>query len=587
MVESGTSRGIASLKTRKTRRTWTAALVAPVLVLALAGAGTPRSNQPNSAATVTSPLPRSLALPPNPDAVCAECHRKIYDSYEKTAMARGSGSAGVGLPQGGYFDPSSGVRYRVFMRGGKAWLTYDRDASRGRPALHGRRRLLLYLGSGDRGRAYLYEVNGQWFETRINYYSLIGKWQIAPGNTPEGWMSSPLLIDSSCLHCHANAVQTPLPGAENRFAGLPFRQAGVGCSSCHGDATEHIATFGAVPVVDPAKLASKQRDSVCLQCHIEGDVAVFRAGKSLLQFKPGDDLSQFVTYFVKAEAQAGGRRAVSQYEALMRSACKRASGDRLTCITCHDPHYEPAAADRVRYYRRECLTCHTGVKMATEHFPQQPDCTVCHMPARETTDISHDELTDHDIEARPVAVESATDQSNAAGTDNLVPVLRGSISDRALGLAYAQLAERGDRDAGEKALRLLLRAESEGSGDAQVHTQLGFLQQMSGNAARASREYAAALAQDPDDVTALANLAVLEASAGRADVAVNLLERVVADDPSRTAAGLNLAFIDCRLGRNAEARDALRKVQALNPDNPALVEFETEGTYEGERCKIQ
>lgn len=273
---------------------------------------------------------------------------------------------------------------------------------------------------------------------------------------------------------------------------------------------------------------------------------------------------------------------MSQYEALMHSACKRASGDKLTCITCHDPHYEPSAAERVSYYRGKCLTCHTGVKMATEHFPEQPDCTVCHMPRRKTTDISHDEMTDHDIEARPGKIEAA----DAATGDALVPLMEKQTSDRALGLAYAQLAEGGDQNAGEKALGLLLKAESEGSVDEQVHTQLGFLKQMSGDAGGAREEYEAAIAEDPNDVTAMANLAVLDAESGQADEAVRLLNRVIEDDPSKTAAGMNLAFIDCRLNRKAEAQAVLRTLAELNPDYPALVEFESKGVYEGQRCEL-
>jgi len=529
----------------------------------------------------------TLALPPNPDVVCAQCHEKIYDSYEKTPMARGSGRASAGLPEGEFSDPASGVLYRVFMRDGKAWLTYDRQASQDRPALHGEHQLLLYLGSGDLGRAYLYEVDGQWFETRINYYSLAHRWQMAPGNEGEKWMSSPLLIDSSCLHCHASAVQTPLPGSENRFVGLPFRQVGVGCSSCHGDPAQHVATFGTVSMVNPAKLAPRQRDSVCLQCHIEGNAAVFQAGASLSQFRPGDDLSHYVTYFVEASAQSGGQRAVSQYEALMHSACKKASGDRLTCITCHDPHYVPSAAERVHYYRSKCLMCHTGVKMATQHFPEQPDCTVCHMPTLKTTDISHNELTDHDIQARPVVNEPSLELADMRNRDVLVPVFGEQAGDRALGLAYAQLADRGDRAAGEMALSLLKKAEQEGENDEQIHTQLGFLNQMSGDYEGARKEYAAALAEDHDDVTAMGNLAVLDAVSGQADEAVSLLKRVIQDDPSRTAAGLNLAFIECRMNRKSEALEVLHRLSVLDPDNPALVEFATKGIYEGQSCELR
>lgn len=497
-------------------------------------------------------------------------------------MARGSGVAQVGLLQGGFFDAASGVQYKVFLRDGKAWLGYDRVASSERPALHGERQLLAYLGSGERGRAYLYAIHGQWFETGINYYSLAKEWEMAPGYAQAQWMPAPLMIDTSCLHCHASAVQQPLPGSKNRFVGKPFLQAGVGCSACHGDPLEHLAELGAGPIVNPAKLEPKRRDSVCLQCHLEGKVAVFRAGTSLAQFRPGDDLAKYVTYFVDAAAQMGGQRAVSQYEALMHSACKRASGDKLTCITCHDPHSTPTAEQRVSYYRSKCLMCHTGVAMATKHYPEQPDCTVCHMPTRQTTDISHNELTDHDIEARPVQ-----ENLSQEAAETLVPVIGEQANDRSLGLAYAQLAEHGDRDAGEKALRLLQQAEKEDNHDEQVHTQLGFLEQMAGDSTGARAEYTRALAEDHDDVAAMANLAVMDAAAGQTDAAVDLLQRVIEDDPSQTAAELNLAFIECRVGRKKEALEVLRRLPELNPDDPVLREFMTSGTYGGQRCELQ
>ena len=118
----------------------------------------------------------------------------------------------------------------------------------------------------------------------------------------------------------------PEAEARNKFAGAPFAQGGIGCAACHGDAAEHVRTLGKATVANPAKMSAVRRDSVCLQCHLEGDAAVYRPGTSLAAFKPGDDLSDHVKYFVKASAEAGGGRASSQWEALLRSKCKQASG---------------------------------------------------------------------------------------------------------------------------------------------------------------------------------------------------------------------------------------------------------------------
>jgi predicted CXXCH cytochrome family protein len=492
-----------------------------------------------------------------------------------------------GLIQGGFLHAPSGIRYLVFLRDGRAWMSYDRDQesadSSGKPMLHGERQLIYFIGSGHQGRTYLYQQNGQWFEAPINYYSMKKIWDMAPNYGASKTMPAALPVDSNCLHCHTTDVQAALPGARNEYDGPPFRQAGIGCSACHGDPSKHLAEQGRGPIVNPAKLAPARRDSICLQCHLEGNVAIYRAGKSLAQFRAGDNLADYVTYFVRADEESGGGRASSQYEALLQSACKRASGDQLTCTTCHDPHSSPAPADRVSYFRSKCLTCHTGVQMATEHHPEQQDCAVCHMPTRRPVDISHDEATDHNIQRRP----STLRLMDRAESEQLVTVGNVPAGDRELGLAYSQLAEHGDQNAGEKALRFLLQAEKDNGGDIQVHTQLGFLDQMAGDTMDARKEYADALAEDPNDATVMGNLAVLDAQAGHSAEAVNLLQRVVSADPSQMAAGLDLAFIECRIDDKARALEILSRLSRLNPDDPKLYKFVTSGIYGGQRCDLR
>lgn len=498
-------------------------------------------------------------------------------------MARGSGVATDGLIEGGFTHAASGIRYRLFLRDGQAWMSYDRTVPGSGPQLRGEQLLSYYVGSGRRGRTYLFEQDGSWFEAPVNYYSKKQLWDMAPNYGSTRSMPDTLPVDSNCLHCHASEVQSALPEARNRYAGAPFLAGGVTCASCHGDPTQHLAQQGRGPIVNPAKLSPAKRDSVCLQCHLEGDAAIYRAGESLAAYRPGDDLARFVVNFVDASRAEGGGRATSQYEALLRSACKRASGDRLTCTTCHDPHGSPTAAERVSFYRGKCLACHTGEKMATEHHPEQQDCAVCHMPTRETTDISHEQLTDHDIERVP---GKARVEHTSAGTE-LVPVGGVSAGDRELGLAYAQLGERGDQQSGEKALTLLKKAEREGANDVEVHVRLGFLEQISGQPDEAQREYQAALEADPYESAALANLAVLDASRGKTDAAIALLGRVVAADPSQTAAGLNLAFLQCKLGDKAKALETIEQAQRFNPDDPALHEFLDMGKYAGQTCRVR
>ena len=256
----------------------------------------------------------------------------------------------------------------------------------------------------------------------------------------------------------------------------------------------------------------------------------------------------------------------------MRSRCKIASGDKLTCTTCHDPHGSPSQEERVSYFRGKCLNCHTGQRMAAEHHPEQQDCAVCHMPTSATTDISHEQLTDHNIRRLPSSGQLRL-STPMEGSYRLVPVGTEKPGDREFGLAYSQAGLRGNQQALQLARQLLQRAEAAGADDAELHSQLGLIEQISGHLPNAQKEYDLALVEDPDNSTALGNKAVLDASSGRAAEAIRLLQRVVLNDPSKVSASLNLAFMECVAGDKESARNILSSLRRFSPDNPALQGF--------------
>ena len=107
----------------------------------------------------------------HPDAACARCHAEIYRRYEQTSMARGSGLALDGALTGELHHAPSSVNYRLFERSGALWMSFARapnlQAGDVRSDLKGERKLLYFIGSGHRGRTYLYEEDGQWFELPI------------------------------------------------------------------------------------------------------------------------------------------------------------------------------------------------------------------------------------------------------------------------------------------------------------------------------------------------------------------------------------------------------------------------------------
>ncbi|MGA8041411.1 MAG: cytochrome c3 family protein, partial [Terracidiphilus sp.] len=335
------------------------------------------------------------AQPGDPDAMCASCHRAIYDKYKDTPMARASGTAAEGFLPADFTHAASGVHYRVMEDGGRVWLTYERPTATAQRELAGRVELRYFIGSGRRGRTYLFEREGYWFEAPINWYGKKQVWDMAPNFQSAREMPLTLPVDPGCLHCHASGVAESLPKARNLYAGAPFGEGGVTCAACHGDGGAHVASGGKVKMMDVDALAPVRRDSVCLNCHLEGQAAVVRAGKRLAEFKPGEDLFDYAVFFVRQGEHGSGGRATSQWEALLKSRCKQVAGDKMTCTTCHDPHGSPAPAERMAYYRAKCLQCHGSGGFAAKHHPEQADCVECHMARPPSNDIAHEQVTDH------------------------------------------------------------------------------------------------------------------------------------------------------------------------------------------------
>jgi hypothetical protein len=243
-----------------------------------------------------------------------------------------------GLMEGSFTHEASGVHYRIFERDGAGWLSYARAVTAVGGYLNGEVKLAYFVGSNTRGRTYLFERDGYWFETPVNWYAKKRVWDMAPNYLNAREMPLTLPVDANCLHCHVSGVAAVLPGPRNHFAAAPFAHGGIGCASCHGDAAEHVRTKGKAPVLNPTKLDPARRDSVCLQCHLKArrrctgsDVRWRRTGW-------GRRCSTALFTLCGRVRLVPNGRATSQYEALLQSACKRASGDRMTCTTCHDPH---------------------------------------------------------------------------------------------------------------------------------------------------------------------------------------------------------------------------------------------------------
>lgn len=469
---------------------------------------------------------------------CERCHAEIARSYAATPMAQSSGRARDGITPGSFKHAPSGVSYAIESSGAV-------HLSKGE--LREERQLDYFVGSGAAGRTYLSsshlpQQDGFVFQAPMTWYRQTGRWDASPGyqgDTLSRW-SRP--IEPSCLFCHASQVRMA-PETQNRYADPPFAQSGVGCERCHGPGSEHIAGGGRM--VNPSKLAPVRRDAVCSQCHMSGEARIARVARTLSNYRPGELLSDYAAFFVRAEST--GLKATGYVERLAESGCKRGAGDRLACVTCHDPHRVIPAPKRAAWYRGKCLTCHAG-----SDCRRGEDCAGCHMPKARVMDVSHAALTDHSI-SRTTGNRGVS----STGDWRLRPFSPADEGDRELGLAYAEAyAVSGDVRQRAEAKRLLSAALP----DAEVDVALARLLQGEGDGLRAGSLYQEALREKPGLLLALVNLGTLYGSAGRLGDAVTLWRAALQRNPCQGEAGANLVKALEALGRSAEAK-GVREMQ--------------------------
>jgi Flp pilus assembly protein TadD len=429
----------------------------------------------------------------------------------------------------------------------------------------------------------------------------------------------------SCLSCHLDGAH-PAPGALNRYV-TPLDLKPIGCERCHGPGELHVREPGLGSegfdrtIVNPAHLAPALRESVCEQCHLQGDHRVTPYGRDEADFRPGLPLNEFVEVFFESE-KLDGSKLIGQVEQMHASVCFEASGGALGCISCHDPHRRPAPAERVAHFRASCLVCHDahGCRLAEpERRAREPEdsCIACHMPSRGASDVAHVSMTDHRIPRTAGAKTSAAALdaigTRATSTDPIVrfgPSRAGDPSrtgaDRDLGIALFRDARRRWRpDAplggARRALVLLEKALSARPDDVEALEGKAHLLWMQGRSGEAHEVFQTALRAAPDHERLLETAASLAQTMGRHDEAFALMHRVVALNPycadysrrlalwhaeagdwaeaarsARAALELDMSLMDARLvlveslmrtGDRASARAELRRLLAFDPPN--------------------
>jgi hypothetical protein len=302
--------------------------------------------------TCTAPL--LFSQPEDRAPVCAKCHAKETAAYLKSPMGN-SIAPPTPLAAGRVARKASKIEMSIEEREGRMIHSLTENG------LSAEYPIAYQIGAGKVGYTYIVRIGEYLFESPASWYRQHG-WDLSPGYQRMPAVDFDRLIDSVCLFCHADNGKF-LASDGRRFSGVKLEP--IGCDRCHGPGEEHVRQPSAKNIVNPSKLARRARDSICEQCHLEGETRLLNPGKTWQDYHPGEELERTaVTYLFTENNQQV--KAVAQVEQLALSRCVRESGGKLWCASCHKPHAASKAA-------------HAGVT----------ECISCHMPRLTSGDIPH------------------------------------------------------------------------------------------------------------------------------------------------------------------------------------------------------
>jgi predicted CXXCH cytochrome family protein len=360
-------------------------------------------------------------------AACSRCHLAIANSFARTSMGHSLTPITADLLKTlpltvehntTIIDPTTQHELSVHAEDGHLYQT-ESEMAGGQQVFRNTHAMEWIIGTGENGFGALLRRDGYLFQAPLSYYSKAAHWDLSPGYQ-NGDLAFNRLIQPGCIYCHSGRPR-PVPNFAGKYEAAAFTQTSVGCENCHGPGSTHVDAMesgaehkpGQDPtIVNPQHLSGQLADDICMGCHQVGDARVLKPGKSYQDFRPGEPLDKTVSIFLVPPTRENPPQDdhLEHYFSMILSKCYRASAARpeaqqMRCISCHDPHVEPAAAEAPAFYNSKCMACHTAASCKAPQAVRQAttpadNCIGCHMPKRAITVISHSVATNHRIVAR-------------------------------------------------------------------------------------------------------------------------------------------------------------------------------------------
>ena len=529
--------------------------------------------------------------------LCAQCHAKIYEAYQRTGMARslyrpvGANTVEDYGVNNRYYHAASDTHFTMIERSGKYYQRRYQIGYQGKETNVDEKEIDFVMGSGNHVRTYLHRTNtGALLELPLAWYAEKGGyWAMNPGYDKPDQPNARRKISLECMFCHNAypdiAARHDQLQSEPVFSGvLPE---GIDCQRCHGPGRRHIQVAGqkgagraaiVSAIVNPARLAPARQMEICMQCHLETDSMPFphsitKYDRGPFSYRPGEALANFILFFDHAARPGEDRfQIVSSVYRLQMSACFRKSNGALQCTTCHDPH--GISRDREA---AACLRCHAAlIRQAAASGPHtaSANCIECHMPKRRTSDVVHAVMTDHFIQRKkpqgnPLA---ETQEPNGAATVfhgevlPYYPAVLDRSAENGLYLALAQVRENNNAEAGTPRLAEAITKYKPKQPEFFVELADALLRQ--GKTKAAIPFYEDAVRRKPDSLAGWLGLGRALAASEQSTAAVEAFRRATAAVPDDPTAWRELGQLYVKQAQKAEAATALGKSLQLDSEAP-------------------
>ena len=528
---------------------------------------------------------------------CASCHPKITEDYARTGMGRSfrrvRSAADLREFDGKTFYHSRSEQYfTAYRHEGNYSVRRHQIGFDGSVTNVLETDVDYVFGSGNHARSYLHRTSGgKLIELPLTWYTEKGGyWAMNPAFDRPDHLGFSREITYRCMFCH-NGYPKLAPGADDWDGASVFPNElpdGIDCQRCHGPGRDHVdaAQHGAArarvlgTIVNPSRLSSERRLSICMQCHLETTsarlpTATLRFGRGVFSYRPGEPLANYMLHFDHATGTGHEDKfeLVSSAYRLRQSRCYQASAGSLDCTTCHAAH-EPAHGEHATArYNQICRQCHDAAlaKLVRDRrHPSAPACTYCHMPQRRPSDAIHIVMTDHYIRARPSVEKMEPLQEDHDGN---TPIYFGEVApyypatlpatpENDLSLAIAQVKHDSNLPAGlrrlENAIQHYHPEQSE------PYFELAEAYGRAGLSQKALSLYEQAARREPVRWYHLSALGIALAIAGQPGRSVEVMQRALSLRPRETTILFALGEVYSSQGRLQEAASTFRKASAID-----------------------